>query len=928
MRTVSRMLSSSKIGTGSWRYYSNQVQRGACEYYLGVGEAPGRWQGRGLDALGLDPKAVVGERELEALFGRAVHPTTRQRLGRAWRADGVTGYDLCFSAPKSVSALWAVGEGSVPGEVMAAHRTAVRTALDYLDGRASFSRVGTNGHTQVTTEGFAAAVFPHRTSRAGDPQLHSHALVVNKLRCADGGWRTIDGHEIYAHKKSAGTVYQAALRNELTRRLNVSWTPVSKDGQAEIAGVPTALITAWSKRAVQLTGEAAPVIAAYENQLGRPLSLAERTAVMKVAVLKTRPGKDPVDIVALSDRWTAEATALGWDGLSVQREIAKASRPLEGTAVLVEQMDWAIVEAVRAAGARRAVFSRSDLVAEVATRLPTGGFDADLVRTLVEQLTDHALTTPDAVTLRPRVDGCRRGSDARYASRATVDAELRVLGVTSGGRAAGLAVLDPAQVRQVAKRHGLDGSQQAALVQVAGSGDAVSVLVAPAGTGKTTALGAVVEAWQADGYRTVLLAPSARAAAELRDATGTAADTVAKFLHEHDKPTRLAGRWDIDPYRLNAGVVMLVDEASMLATTDLDRLTQATGAAGVKLLLVGDPAQIGAVDAAGGMLPVLAHRLDAPTLDTVHRFTEAWERDASLRLRRGDPTVIDDYIAAGRVRHCPDESAAYQAVLASYLDASTAGRRVLMLARTHHDVDTLNTLARAHAIETGQVHGPVLLDGPVEWRAGDRLRATRNNRTISVGADYLRNGERFTVLGADRHGLHVLTVDGGQTARLPAEYVAAHSTYGWATTIDAAQGATVDHAILLARPGIDREHLYVGLTRGRNANHVIVAQPTSDIDHHGLPKAEVPRAAREVLADALSGSGVQQAAHTRLPEHQQVEPAAKPTTARPIVRRPRPARVPLRRIERPQRTMEPDHHYRGLTHDHGLDQGRDMGRGR
>ena len=184
------------------------------------------------------------------------------------------------------------------------------------------------------------------------------------------------------------------------------------------------------------------------------------------------------------------------------------------------------------------------------------------------------------------------------------------------------------------------------------------------------------------------------------------------------------------------------------------------------------------------------------------------------------------------------------------------------------------------------------------------------------------------MLGADRHGLHVLTVDGGQTARLPAEYVAAHSTYGWATTIDAAQGATVDHAILLARPGIDREHLYVGLTRGRNANHVIVAQPTSDIDHHGLPKAEVPRAAREVLADALSGSGVQQAAHTRLPEHQQVEPAAKPTTARPIVRRPRPARVPLRRIERPQRTMEPDHHYRGLTHDHGLDQGRDMGRGR
>ncbi len=923
MHTVSLVLSTSKVGTASWRYYSNQVQRGACEYYLGVGEAPGRWQGRGLDALGLDPKAVVAERELEALFGRALHPKSRQRLGQAWRADGVTGYDLCFSAPKSVSALWAIGEGSVPAEVMAAHRTAVRTALDYLDSHASFSRVGTNGHTQVSTDGFAAAVFGHRTSRAGDPQIHSHALVVNKLRCADGGWRTIDGHEIYAHKKSAGTVYQAVLRNELTRRLNVSWAAVSKDGQAEIAGMPTELIKAWSKRAIQLTAEAAPVIAAYESELGRSLSSAERTAVCKVAVLKTRPGKDSVDIVALSDRWQAEAAELGWDGLGVQREIGRAGRPPQPTAALVEQMDRAVVEAVRAAGARRAVFSRSDLAAEVATRLPSGGFDANLARTLIEQLADQALSTPDAVTLRPQIEGCHRGSDARYASRSTLDAELRILGVADVGRARGVAVLDPREVRTIARRRGLDTSQRAALVQVATSGDVVSVLVAPAGAGKTTALGAAVYAWRAAGYRIVALAPSARAAAELRDATFAPADTVAKFLHEHHQPPSPfvleTGR-----YRLHPGTVVIVDEASMLATTDLDALTHATWEAGAKLLLVGDPAQIGAVDAAGGMLPALAQRLDAPTLDTVHRFTAAWERDASLRLRRGDPTVIDDYIAAGRVHHCPNDTAAYQAVLDSYLDASMAGRRVLMLARTHHDVDTLNTLVRAHAIDTGQVHGPVLVEGQVEWRAGDRLRATRNNRSITVGEDYLRNGDQFIVLGAERGGLLVQTLDGGRAATLPADYVIAHTTYGWASTIDAAQGATVDDAVLLARPGIDREHLYVGLTRGRNENHVVVAQPTSDNDHHGLPKAGVPREARAMLADALNASGVQKAAHTRLPEHLQIEPGTKPVPARPMVRRPRPARALLRPIERPGLRRELKDQCHPLSRDHG----RDMGRGR
>ncbi len=154
--------------------------------------------------------------------------------------------------------------------------------------------------TQVGTDGFAAAVFGHRTSRAGDPQLHSHALVVNKVRCPDGGWRTIDGHEIYAHKKSAGTVYQAALRNELTHRLGVSWTPVSKDGQAEIAGVPTELITAWSKRAIAAHRRGRPGDRRLRDRArAARCRSAERTAVLKVAVLKTRPGKDPVDIVAL-----------------------------------------------------------------------------------------------------------------------------------------------------------------------------------------------------------------------------------------------------------------------------------------------------------------------------------------------------------------------------------------------------------------------------------------------------------------------------------------------------------------------------------------------------------------------------------------------------------------------------------------------------
>jgi conjugative relaxase-like TrwC/TraI family protein len=202
------VLSSGKVKTSSWRYYTSSVACRATDYYLGIGEAPGRWAGQGLPVLGLEPGSRVTEQQLEALFGRALHPTTGERLGRAWRTDGVTGFDLTFSAPKSVSALWALGNEQVTTAALAAHQQAVTAGLAYLQSHASFSRRGTNGVEQIATAGLAAALFDHRTSREGDPQLHTHALVVNKALCADGVWRTLDGREMFDHKKTAGIIYQ------------------------------------------------------------------------------------------------------------------------------------------------------------------------------------------------------------------------------------------------------------------------------------------------------------------------------------------------------------------------------------------------------------------------------------------------------------------------------------------------------------------------------------------------------------------------------------------------------------------------------------------------------------------------------------------------------------------------------------------------
>src|SRR5471030_3071283 len=155
----------------------------------------------------------------------------------------------------------------------------------------------------------------------------------------------------------------------------------------------------------------------------------------------------------------------------------------------------------------------------------------------------------------------------------------------------------------------------------------------------------------------------------------------------------------------------------------------------------------------------------------------------------------------------------------------------MMLARTRGDVDQLNALAKIAAQAAGQSHGPQLVVGEKSFQAGDVIRTKRNNRAITLGDAHVRNGDRYTILATTEDGgLLVDDLTGRGSTMLPANYVAEHVEHGWASTIDGAQGATTDIAILLVRPGIDREHLYVGLTRGRDENHVFVA-PSVEEDH-------------------------------------------------------------------------------------------------
>ncbi len=242
------MLSRGKVTSATVSYYTDTVARGIEDYYAGRGEAPGQWAGSGSAAAGLE--GDVAAEALARLFD-GVHPASGEPLGAPYRvrdgADRVTGWDLTFSAPKSVSVLWATGGAEVGFDVRDAHDAAVAAAVVYLEEHAAFARTGKAGVRQVDTDGYVAAGFVHRSSRAGDPQLHTHVLVSGRVRGPDDGvWRALDSRGLHRQLKPAGMVYQAALRVELTERLGVQWGPVDRHGQADIDGVPAELAALFS----------------------------------------------------------------------------------------------------------------------------------------------------------------------------------------------------------------------------------------------------------------------------------------------------------------------------------------------------------------------------------------------------------------------------------------------------------------------------------------------------------------------------------------------------------------------------------------------------------------------------------------------------------------------------------------------------------
>jgi len=900
---------------------------GLARYYASSGTPPGVFLGAGLAELdggrGVKVGSQVSEEHLEAMLAGMADPITAEPIGSTPKAPRggvpVAGFDLTFSPSKSVSVAWALADEGTKAVIYECHRRAVEFVIGWAEAEVFHSRSGTNGIVEEDISGVVAAAFTHWTSRADDPQLHDHVVVWNRAKSvSDGRWRTLDSRSIFKATTTLSELHQGVLSDLLTEALGVGWEARgrrhSTKARYEIEGVPEALMEQFSKRAGQIAEHTQRLRARFAVAHGRTATRVEDMRLAQQATLATRPDKGHRSLAELTQGWREEA--VGYVGAEQVAWVTslkdRNDLPLLRADDLAEPILADAAEAVLASvSERHATYGRQNLLAEAHRTLHGVRFASPDDRVAVaERVTTLAIgrslvLTPPTMHHTPeryiRGDGTSRlrpESRIAYTTQTLLDAETRLLdaGRATDGPVVGVATVAAVSEANLPGRDYAPSIDQALAVEkIATSGRPLDVLVGPAGTGKTSTMAALRAAWETEhGPGSVVgLAPSAAAAEVLADELGIDTENTAKWLTEWRRIPELAARRDrlatqlarhpnplsagacdlrgqleeagraVEERRLWAGQLVIVDEASLAGTFALDELVTAAADAGAKVLLVGDWAQLSAVEAGGAFSLLVADRGDlAPELADVRRFVSEWEKTASVELRLGREAAVDVYEARGRVTG-GERAEMLERLYQAWKADIDAGRTSLMIASDSATVAELNRRARADRVAGGVVAGDGLTvaSGQVAG-VGDEVVTRANNRLLATGRRWVKNGDRFVVTATHDDGsMAVRRSGGGGEVVLPADYVAVHVELAYATTAHRAQGRTVDTAHAMVSPTTTREVLYVAATRGRESNRLYVDtsyDPDPQTSHEGMVK---PQSATDVLVGVLANEGADISAH-------------------------------------------------------------------
>jgi conjugative relaxase-like TrwC/TraI family protein len=822
------MLTLARISSGeaAASYYEQD------DYYSENGRAPSAWYGRGAAALGL-----AGEVDRDT-FRRALDGHLPSGIVLASGQSGArrSGWDLTFSAPKSVSM-----QALIAGDqrLITAHEKAVEEALRFVEKRIAGYRETVNGDvTRALSDKVLIARFQHDLSRNADPQLHTHAVLVNATVRADGQWRALDAKALYRHQLVIGAVYRAELAREI-RELGHDIRVEHTDGRFELAHITRTEIEAFSSRSAEITAQLA------EGGRDRASATARER---EVAALNSRGAKQEFDRATLRESWLEKAVELGLDFLP-----QPAPQPSDGDRqrAITEAVDFAIAHTTE----RSAVVQHSQLVGAAlghgVGRISLDNVEAELAarvgsRELIQEGSSYTSAEAQAV-------------------------ERQILEIEVRGRNTIHAIVGHASFRGTEDDY-LNHDQRDAAHRLLTSVDRVVGLQGGAGTGKTTLLRYAQQAASEQGYAVRGVAPSAVATRELGTAN-IASETVASFITRRPK--------------LEPRTLLILDEAGMVGSRDMRAILTAVEESGARIVLVGDTNQLKAVAAGAPFEQLQRAGMTTAQLEEVVRQRDPILRNAVQLAARGETSVAVRHLG-GVTAEFDTATARWAAIARQYgvlapeqrsetlivsgtnrarEEINNAVRVRLGLAGAGHVVSTLQTrdlteaqrrtttsyavgdvvealrsyksigLSRGdRATVVGQEPGRLRLqrtDGSIftwrpvttpsvtvyrlaerEFAAGDQIRVTAN--------DYNRgmlNGDVFTVVNIDpSRFLITLRADDGRTLALPTSEPV-HIEHGYCTTVHAAQGRTVDRVIVDADTRSATSHeasFYVAISRARN----------------------------------------------------------------------------------------------------------------
>ncbi len=746
------------------------------DYYEESGEAPGQWVGRSAETLDLQGSPERGQ--LGTLL-KGVSPRTGEVLpGGRGRRPSNAGFDLTFTAPKSVSVLLAVGDERTQQAILAAQERAARAGLDYLERHECFARRGTDGVDVVPAEGFVGGMYMHEMARSGDPHLHTHVVIANRVLAADGRWTAPDMRPVYAAAKTAGTLAEAELRQELSRSLGVQWRDVV-NGTAEIEGVPQAVLDHFSQRHSEITELA--TVRGWLTERG-----------IEEIQRETRDRKPQLDREVAQQQWRARAAEQGFGTREITGVLDRSAvrRPRRYRTQIAEHL-----AGPDGLTRQESTFTRRAVIQGLAQAYPEGISQADLEKAADNFLAAHGVPVTARIDHMPEL----------YTTLDMLATEARLLEV-AGARSRRTPTVRAAQAdRVIAKASKQLGEDQAQAVRHLTSGTArTRLLEARAGYGKTTALRAVAEAYAAEGVPVVGTSWQGQAAQALQQEAGIRGVTAAGLLRAMER-----GEEPI-PDR----AVLIVDEAGMMPTRALAGLADEVARRNGRLILVGDRDQLPSIDA-GGAFASLGDRLGVARLSENRRQRDELQRAVAGQLAEGHAGAALDLLAEhGRFQAHDDARQARAELIEEWASTSlNAPEDSLILAHDRREIAELNELARAQLDAKGRLGKQRLVAYGREWAAGDRLECRRNDYRPDVD---VRNRTRATVTRVDRvRNTVTIRTDDGRTVKLPPDYLE-HVDYGYAITGHASQGATVDRTYLLATPDRGgREWGYVAGSRHR-----------------------------------------------------------------------------------------------------------------